>query len=145
MKKKFLCTPCTNLLLKKLKNEEAKQLDRNALMALHVGKTTQLKIENGALLNLCQFYVALRCDLTGYQPATSPDGTSTSNSRQHTNTCPPSHNDRLRMIARVFDALEHDYAECYGSGGAPFPNGCENFVNEIIKGWLYHNIQMLPN
>lgn len=91
----------------------------NALKAVHVGHGAQLKIKNGGLLNLCQFYAIVRCRLAGER----------------------SHVGKMLLLARIMDCLEHDYSDCYGSDGEPFPGGCEEIVKMFIEGWRQHEAE----
>ena len=92
----------------------ARVLNVSTLIKAHVGRGAQLKIKNGGLLNLCQFYTIVRCLLC----------------REHTIS------GKMLLMARLLDSLERDYAACYGSNGEPFPGGCEEMMRKLIDCWL---------
>lgn len=95
--------------------DDARVLTISTLIKAHVGRGAQLKIKNGGLLNLCQFYATVRCLLCRERTVVGK-----------------------LLLARLLDCLERDYAACYGSAGEPFPGGYKEMMRKLIDCWLQH-------
>lgn len=110
----------------------ARVLTVSALIKAHVGRGAQFKIHHGGLLNLCQFYVIARRLFVSRQPLLDAEGNKVRNSHGGIVMHTLDTEERLLLMARLLDCLEHDYAACYGSDGEPFPGGCEKEMQKII-------------